>query len=101
MIYSAYTLGAFALAAVLYGLGYGSLQPTLNALAVKKCEMQKRGAANATFYISMDLGIGGGSIMLGYLANIIDLPNIYWISSFFVVVGFVLYLILNRQKKNS
>lgn len=97
IIYNAYTVRAFAIASFLYGLGYGTLQPVLNALSVKNCSKEKRGAANATFYIAFDLGIGAGSIILGYLSKMINFSSIYLISAVSVGLSLFLFLLVNRK----
>lgn len=57
----------FLLAAVLAGVAFGSVQPAMQALAVEHVAPQRRGAANATFYIAFDLGITIGAMALGPL----------------------------------
>ncbi len=98
MIYSAHSVGVFAAAAVLYGIGYGSLLPILNALAVSSSPSEKRGAANATFYIALDLGIGGGSILLGYITNFFSFASIYLFAAGSVAFSLVLFLAINRSR---
>ncbi|MBE3556627.1 MAG: MFS transporter [Firmicutes bacterium] len=57
----------FLLAAVLAGIAFGSVQPAMQALAIEHVAPQRRGAANATFYIAFDLGITIGAMALGPL----------------------------------
>lgn len=59
----------FLVAAVLLGLGTGTVQPAMQAHALKSCSSEKRGAANATFFTSSDVGIGIGSILWGFLSQ--------------------------------
>src|SRR5699024_12827049 len=49
-------------AAVLYGLGFGCVQPALQAWAVKDAPANRKGMANATFFSFFDLGIGAAAI---------------------------------------
>ena len=101
VIYGAYTVKALAVASCLYGLGYGTLQPILNALAVKNCAPENRGAANATFFIAFDLGIGAGSIILGFISKNVSFSSIYVISAVSVAFSLVLFLILNRPERRK
>ena len=101
VIYGAHTVKALAVASCLYGLGYGTLQPILNALAVKNCLPQNRGAANATFFIAFDLGIGAGSIILGFISKNVSFSSIYIISAVSVAFSLVLFLILNRPERRK
>lgn len=62
-------LPTFLLAASLYGMGFGTLHSTLQAMAIKGLPPNRRGAANGTFFSAFDLGIGGGSILWGVVAQ--------------------------------
>ena len=101
VIYGAHTVKALAVASCLYGLGYGTLQPILNALAVKNCAPENRGAANATFFIAFDLGIGAGSIILGFISKNVSFSSIYVISAVSVAFSLVLFLVLNRPERRK
>lgn len=67
----------FMIAAVLFGLGYGSIQPTLYAIVVSLCPPSNRGIASATFFSSMDLGIGLGALVWGILSQSLGFSAIY------------------------
>ena len=51
------------LAAVLYGLGSSWPMPALNAVVIRLAPPERRGAANATFFTFLDLGVGLGTIV--------------------------------------
>lgn len=57
------------LSAVIFGVGYGALNPTLLALVVDVVKPRERGAAMGTFMAAIDIGIGVGSIILGLVAQ--------------------------------
>src|SRR5699024_2363477 len=44
------------IAASIYGLGFGSVQPALQAWAVDQAASDRKGMANATFFSFFDLG---------------------------------------------
>ncbi len=69
LLVKASSLPMFLLVGVVYGLGFGTVQPILNALVISFSPPERRGAANATFAVAMDLGIGLGAVTLGYLAQ--------------------------------
>ena len=75
MILSYFTLGSwrtepgYLLAAFLLGLGSGATGPTVLAMAVNLVPPDRRGAANATVGTAIDVGIGGGSTLLGAVAQ--------------------------------
>lgn len=55
--------------AVLYGIGFGSVQPALQASIVTMVPRERFGIANASFFTAFDLGIALGSTLLGGLAG--------------------------------
>ncbi|GMK41217.1 MFS transporter [Paenibacillus sp. CCS19] len=85
----AHDLTTLAISAVLFGLGFGAVQPSLQAWILNRVEPAKRGPANATFYSMFDLGIGGGAMLLGQLAEATSYAAMYRYS-FLVVVFFCL-----------
>jgi len=60
---------AFLLAGFLLGLGLTSLVLALQTMAVNVVPPARRGAANATLFSAVDLGIGFGSYVLGVAAD--------------------------------
>jgi MFS family permease len=57
--------GGMALAAAVFGLGFGSLYPAFAAHVVKHVAEGRRGAAFGGILAAFDTGIGTGSIVLG------------------------------------
>lgn len=100
LLHYAYSLTTFLLAGICYGFGFGSVQPVLQALAVEKAAPNRRGAANATFFLGFDLGIGMGSIFWGAVVAVIGYDYLYMLALIPVVIAFVLYtqFILRRKK---
>ena len=62
-------LGGVIVAAILYGIGFGSAQPALQAANLRLAPSDKRGVATASFMTAFDLGIGLGSIALGWVSQ--------------------------------
>lgn len=89
-------LSIFLIVAVLYGFGFGIVNPLLNALIIQFAPVSRRGTANATFFLAMDVGMGFGSMLLGLLPQLlpepIGYPSIYFISAVLVVFGTLYYL---------
>ncbi len=88
----------FLLAAVLYGLGFGAIQPVLNAVAITLAPVERRGAANATFFSAMDLGIGFGAVLLGALSQRLGYSLMYVSSAVFALASLITYLFFLRGK---
>ena len=53
-------LGGVVAAAVLYGIGFGSAQPALQAAMLSMVPRERFGIANASFFTAFDLGIAFG-----------------------------------------
>lgn len=85
-------------AAIFYGLGFGSIQPALQAWAVQSAPINRRGMANATFFSSFDLGVGIGAIGFGQIGYWFDYSSIYLIAALSVFVSIALYFgVLGRK----
>lgn len=88
------------IAAILYGLGFGTVQPALQAWSVKEAPSNRRGMANATFFSFFDLGVGIGAILFGQIAYMFGYSMIYIVSAISVLCSIVLYLgILSRSRR--
>lgn len=85
--------------AILYGLGFGTVQPALQASAINTTPPRKRGMANATFFSAFDLGVGLGAITFGLVAQYADYSSIYWISAATGVLSLILFFILRSTRK--
>ncbi|MFE8700626.1 MFS transporter [Cytobacillus sp. FJAT-54145] len=106
MILLAWIPNSFVLyiAAVLYGLGFGSVQPALQAWSVQSASMNRRGMANATFFSFFDLGVGVGAIVFGQIGYWFGYSSIYMTAAASVSISIVLYyttLGKNRLKAQS
>ncbi|MEW6046147.1 MAG: MFS transporter [Bacillota bacterium] len=71
------SLATFFLAAVVAGAGFAAVQPSMQALAVRGLPAVRRGAANSTFYIGFDLGIGVGAMLLGVISEFAGYSGMY------------------------
>lgn len=84
----------FMLAAILVGVCMGVVMPTLQAMTNNVVEPQRRGAANATFITAFDIGIGGGSMALGLLAEFTSLKSMYLASAGIMIAALLLFFML-------
>lgn len=92
LIYLANSLIAFLIAGFVYGIGFGAIQPALQAMSVSKVNHSRRGAANATFFLGFDLGIGAGAILWGIIAENFGYQIIYLLSIIPAIIGALLYI---------
>ncbi|MGY0693377.1 MFS transporter [Virgibacillus sp. FSP13] len=81
-------------AGALYGLGFGSVQPALQAWSVDKAPDNRKGMANATFFSFFDLGVGLGAMVFGQLAFVFGYGSIYATAAGSVMLSMMLYVFL-------
>jgi MFS family permease len=90
----------FLVAAGMIGLGWGTLFPTFQTIAIQDAEPRKRGLATATFLSIYDTGIALGSFLVGLFAAKMDYSSLYYYCSFYILIGVVLYYFLHTRKKS-
>ncbi len=88
------TSGVHLLAAgFFFGLGYGILQPLFQSFVTGTTPARHRGVANSTYMLSYDIGIGIGSLLMGFMQESIGLTTGFALTAIAYVVGGVIYLI--------
>jgi len=90
-------LTGFLVAAWLIGFGVGILMPTLQTMVNNLVTVYRRGAANATLTTAWDLGIGLGSLGLGYLSDVIGFDGMFLVCMMILVVALIHYLVHVRR----
>ena len=85
------------LAAVLFGMGFGSVQPALQAWAVNEAPLHRKGMANATFFSFFDLGVGLGAMFFGLIASTFGYADIYLTAGISVIISMIIYLIYLKR----
>lgn len=89
-------LGVLA-SAILYGIGFGSAQPALQAITLRLAPEDRKGAANAFFSTATDLGIGLGAMVLGVVSEYMNYHILFMVSASSVMVSFLLFMIYVRR----
>lgn len=79
------------IAAIFYGLGFGTVQPALQAWSVQMAPANRKGMATATFFSFFDLGVGIGAILFGQIAFWFDYSSIYIGCALSIFATIVLY----------
>ena len=82
---------ALVAASLIYGLGYGAVQPSLQAWAIQRSPAACRGAANGTFLSSLDLGYSVGAVLLGLIATHTTYAVMYRSSVLFLIIFAAVY----------
>ncbi len=88
------SLPAVLLAAVFYGVGYGTLQPIINAIVIKLAPPERRGSANATYYATMDISFGLGSLVWGAASQYFGFTAVFLACAASVVISLVIYYLI-------
>ncbi|MGN7472420.1 MFS transporter [Brevibacillus sp. SAFN-007a] len=89
-------------AAILFGIGVGGVQPSLQAWTIKRVDPSRRGAATGTFFSAFDLGIGGGAMILGAVAKATSFAMMYRYSLIALGLYLLVYVVyLVRQGKRT
>ena len=85
------------IAAPILGLGYGSVMPAFQALAVQVAPIERAGISTATFFLGMDISIGVGATILSVIVNAMGFSPMYSICLAVVVIMFLLYHFVTRR----
>lgn len=89
------------IAAGLIGLGYGTLLPGFQTMAIQTAENHRSGHATATFFIFYDLGIAAGALIWGLVVAGIGFRNMYLLCALLVLVTIVLFNIYHTKTTKS
>lgn len=88
----------FLIAAGMIGLGWGTLFPSFQTIAIQEAPPKKKALATATFLSIYDLGIGVGSFIIGWAVTGMSFSTLYFSCAIYVAVGlFVYFLLQGRQ----
>lgn len=94
----------FLLAASIIGLGYGSILPGFQTIAVQQSGPKRTSQAMSTFFTLYDLGIALGAFTWGIISAHYSFETMYVVSSAVVlatVIVFNYYIITLHKKRND
>lgn len=91
----------FLVAGALYGFGFGAIFPAIQTWCVNLVEEHEHENAMASFFNFFDLGIGGGSLVLGMLASAFSYTLVYDIAIGIFVVYILLYVMYARRRRQT
>lgn len=86
------SLPMLVVSSLLFGMGYGAVQPSLQTWAVNRCPPHRKAAANGLFMSAIDLGYIVGSILLGQIAQSQGFASMYLYAAGIMVVFMLIYL---------
>ncbi|TMV50657.1 MFS transporter [Paenibacillus mesophilus] len=98
LIFISLTLLSFAdnlllliVSALIYGLGFGATQPTLQAWMLRDSAPEQHGTANSLYYNATDLGVAAGAMALGIVASHTGYAIMYRYSACFMLIFLLVY----------
>ena len=91
----------FLLSAAFIGLGWGTIFPTAQTIAIQVAPPERKSVATATFLSTMDSGIGIGSVIVGIVGAQLGYSSLYFYSSIMVLAGLVVYYLLHGKTSRS
>jgi MFS family permease len=87
----------FLMSAAFIGLGWGTIFPSAQTIAIQVAPAKRRGIATATFLSTMDSGMAIGSVIVGIVGVQIGYRSLYFYSSIFVLAGLIVYYLLHGK----
>jgi len=76
---------------VFIGIGYGTLFPCLQTVAIQTVNKQRMGHAISTFFTLFDLGLALGSVLMGILIAWMGFQLTYLLCAVLVLLTLLLY----------
>jgi len=92
---------ALLIAAVIIGIGYGSLFSVYQAVVFTLVPDNRGGVAISTFYLFYDIFLGIGSTVLGAVVHGTSYRTMYGITAAITGAALILYHLLSRYKSTS
>jgi MFS family permease len=98
LLWGTHSVFLFLLAAPLLAFGYGSLMPCVQTLAVKLSPVSHMALAISTYYIFLDLGSGLGGYLMGYIADLTGIREMYLSSGILLLAMIPVYWLVHGRK---
>lgn len=87
----------FYFSAIILGFGNGVVWPVFQTMINNIVEPNRRGAANSTAFMAMDLGMGLGMIIAGTISQTLSISSAFLFCSAFSAIGLTLFLRLTLK----
>ncbi|SEA90565.1 Predicted arabinose efflux permease, MFS family [Thalassobacillus cyri] len=100
LVFISFTSTAWMLliSAAIIGLGYGTLLPSFQTMAVQSASIKRSGHSTATFFMFYDSGIAAGSFIWGLVVAQAGYQQLYIISAVIVLVVIALFCIQTKKQ---
>ncbi|WP_335974503.1 MFS transporter [Streptomyces sp. CA2R106] len=97
LVYWSPDLGVLMAGGAFYGWGMGTAQPGMSALAVLAADKSRRGLANSTFFMAMDLSQAVDAAALGALAGLAGTGSVFLASAAVVAASAVAFVVVRSR----
>ena len=97
----AHTSWVLLISAIFIGIGYGTLIPSFQTIALQASPPEKIVLATSTFYIFADLGAGAGPTILGIVIGSFGYRNLYFAMAVLLILVIGLYYLLHGRKQRK
>ncbi|WP_336786685.1 MFS transporter [Paenibacillus sp. MMO-177] len=95
------SLPLIIVSALLYGFGFGAIQPTTQAWMLREAAPHQVSFANSLYYNTIDFGVAVGSMLLGIVASASSYSVMYRWAAVAMVIFMLVYLVsLMIERKN-
>jgi MFS family permease len=89
--------------AIILGVGNGVIFPTFQTMVNNLAYTNRRGAANSTLFTSLDIGMGLGMIIVGFISQHASISTAFFVCSAICVVGLLYFrfIALGHYQRNK
>lgn len=87
------------ISALFYGVAFGAIFPAVQAWIINEVEIERRENAVSLFLNFFDIGIGGGSLLLGLIVEVTSYQAMYLSLILFIIVYLILAACILKYKK--
>jgi MFS family permease len=102
LLWATHGIVILVMAALSLGFSHGLIMPALQTMIIYMVEVNSRGVANSTYFATLDIGIGIGSIILGWFANATSIGTMFLGSSLLHLfpLSYLLIYVIKDFNKN-
>ncbi len=95
------TPATFYLSAIFYGIGFGSMAPAMQAMAMRISSPERRGSASSTYLSAFDMGIGFGGMISGVFVKYFGYGNMYALMGLWLIASLACYVFWARKSASA
>lgn len=81
----------FYVSALIIGFGIGVVFPVFQAIVNNLADASRRGAANSTLYTFLDIGMGSGMVLMGFVSQYFSIGTTFLVSAVLCLAGLLIF----------